>query len=82
MASENRNLRGKIHELEQLVQDLRSKVTEAEETSKDKDKQLASLSMYRYKIVHGLIEQECKVCLKRAKDEADRKHTAEILCKL
>ncbi|KAI9360426.1 ciliary protein causing Leber congenital amaurosis disease-domain-containing protein [Zopfochytrium polystomum] len=81
---ENRQLRGKIHNLETEGGFLKEKIGQLEEKIREKEKEIASLSIYRYNAVHKKVEvlTSCKKCEKREKEEHDTKKKQAILEKL
>jgi hypothetical protein len=45
----------------------------------EKDKNLASMSIYRYNAIHRKVESICKTCMKREKAETEFKRKTAIL---
>lgn len=81
--SENKHLRGKIHSLEQEAILYKERALKLARDVKEKDKEVASLSIYRYNAIHRKGEQvNCKICAKREKDEVEKKKREEILARL
>ncbi|KAJ3126970.1 Lebercilin [Nowakowskiella sp. JEL0407] len=68
---ENRQLRLKLHALENENCEFKEKIDHLDDTIHDKDKEIASLSIYRYNAVHRKSENSCKLCQKREKDEQE-----------
>lgn len=75
LASENRHLRGKIISVQQESVVYRERAAKLDRELKEKDKEIASLSIYRYNAIHRKLADHtvCKTCIKREKDEQDRK---------
>ncbi|TPX42006.1 hypothetical protein SeMB42_g05313 [Synchytrium endobioticum] len=82
MSNENRLLRGRVHALEIESVQLRDAVVQSEEVVKEKDKEIASLSIYRYNMLRKKSEGPCKVCSKRQRQEAESKRRQDILATL
>ncbi|KAJ3104383.1 Lebercilin [Physocladia obscura] len=87
LTNENRALRGKIHNLTAENLFLKDKIQKSADTIqafpetailhfilKDRDKEIASLSIYRYNAVHKKVDQIiCKKCEQREKEESESK---------
>ncbi|KAI8849271.1 hypothetical protein BC829DRAFT_443093 [Chytridium lagenaria] len=82
VTTENRQLRGKIHNYEKENTFLKEKTETLEEQIKDKDKEIASLSIYRYNAIHRKVETTCKKCEQRSKEETEMRRRQSILEKL
>jgi hypothetical protein len=82
LSSDNRQLRGKMHALEQEKVLIKEQISKLQDTVREKDKVIASLSIYRYNAIHRKQEQQCKVCAKREKDELEQRRKSEIFAKL
>ncbi|KAJ2997155.1 hypothetical protein HDV02_005834 [Globomyces sp. JEL0801] len=78
LSADNRQLRGKIHFLEREKTLIQDQTDSLKEIIREKDKEIASLSIYRYNAIHRKAEVVCKVCLKREKDESELKRKREI----
>ncbi|KAJ3037347.1 hypothetical protein HDV00_001772 [Rhizophlyctis rosea] len=102
LSTDNRHLRGRMHNLEAENTTLQEKVEQLEDAIKvaivstlfnlitqfaaqekwDKDKEIASLSIYRYNAVHRQSDGICRSCAKRKKEESEARRRAEIYDKL
>jgi hypothetical protein len=82
LGNDNRQLRGKIHSMEKEILLLRDRTVTLDDVIREKDKSIASLSIYRYNAIHRKVESICKTCLKREKAESETKRKAHILEKL
>ncbi|KAJ3287006.1 hypothetical protein HK104_008794, partial [Borealophlyctis nickersoniae] len=82
LSTDNRHLRGRLHNLERENGTYKEKMNHLEDVIKEKDKEIASLSIYRYNAVHRKVEAVCRNCLKREKAESESKRRAEILERL
>jgi hypothetical protein len=81
--SENKQLRGKIHSLEQEAILYKERALKLARDVKEKDKEVASLSIYRYNAIHRKGElANCKICTKRDKDEEEKKRREAITARL
>ncbi|KAJ3355961.1 hypothetical protein HDU83_002246 [Entophlyctis luteolus] len=81
--SENRMLRGKIHNLTAENSFLKDKIRKLTDTIQDRDKEIASLSIYRYNAVHRKVEAvACKKCEQREKHEAELRKKQAIFEKI
>lgn len=87
--NEAKHLRGKIHSLEQERGVLKERAEKLVRDVKEKDKEVASLSIYRYNAIHrrgGFYEQQdgssCKVCAKRERNEEERRRREAIMARL
>jgi hypothetical protein len=81
--SENKHLRGKIHSLEQEAILYKERTIKLARDVKEKDKEVASLSIYRYNAIHRKGElANCKTCAKRDKDEVEKKRRGAIMARL
>lgn len=81
LLNDNRQLRAKLHSLEKESALIHDRCVKIEDVIKEKEKIIASLSIYRYNAIHRKSEGSCKVCIKRIKDEMEHKRREEILCK-
>jgi len=89
LGNDNRQLRGKINSMEKEILILRDRTVTLDDVIKvlcvfytnlkEKDKLIASLSIYRYNAIHRKVESSCKTCMKREKAEAEVKRKAGIL---
>ncbi|KAJ3310701.1 hypothetical protein HDU76_003313 [Blyttiomyces sp. JEL0837] len=80
LSGENRQLRGKIHNLETENSFLKDKNQRLDDIIKEKDREIASLSIYRFNAVHRKAEQSvCKRCQKREKEETESRRKQAIL---
>ncbi|KAI8618713.1 ciliary protein causing Leber congenital amaurosis disease-domain-containing protein [Chytriomyces sp. MP71] len=78
--NENRQLRGKIHNLTAENSFLKDKIQKLTDSCQERDKEIASLSIYRYNAVHKKAETVvCKKCVQRDKDENEFKRKQSIL---
>ncbi|TPX77941.1 hypothetical protein CcCBS67573_g00804 [Chytriomyces confervae] len=83
LTNENKQLRGKIHNLNAENVFLKDKIRKSTDLGQEKDKEIASLSIYRYNAVHKKPEvAACKKCEKRLKEETDFKRKQLILEKI
>ncbi|ORY51994.1 hypothetical protein BCR33DRAFT_712201 [Rhizoclosmatium globosum] len=81
--NENRQLRGKIHNLTAENSFLKDKIQKSMDHLQDKDKEIASLSIYRYNAVHKKVDQVvCKKCEVREKEECELRRKQSILDKI
>nr|KAJ3422380.1 Lebercilin [Polyrhizophydium stewartii] len=78
LMNDNKQLRGKIHSLERENVIIHDRVQKLDDTIHEKDKTIASLSIYRYNAVHRKNEAVCKVCLKREKEESENRRRQQI----
>ncbi|KAL5038487.1 hypothetical protein BDV3_006364 [Batrachochytrium dendrobatidis] len=78
LINDNRQLRGKVHSLERENQLINDRTKKLDSIIHEKDKKIASLSIYRYNIVHHKNDAVCKVCLKREKEETEFKRKQQI----
>ncbi|KAJ3081054.1 Lebercilin [Quaeritorhiza haematococci] len=81
-SNENRQLRLRIHNLQCENRCLKDKTDEQEATIREKEKEIASLSIYRFNAVHRKTEALCKQCQKREKKENAMKRKQATLEKL
>ncbi|KAI8811834.1 ciliary protein causing Leber congenital amaurosis disease-domain-containing protein [Cladochytrium replicatum] len=83
LSAENRQLRTKLHHLEDENQGLRDNASRLEDMIRDKDKEIASLSIYRHNAVHRkpIVETICKQCVKRDKDDQVKKWRKDIFAR-
>ncbi|KAJ3305664.1 hypothetical protein HDV03_001309 [Kappamyces sp. JEL0829] len=79
LTADNRYLRGKIHAMDREKELVLDQIKALEENIKEKEKIIASLSIYRYNAIHRKAEATCKVCSKRERDEKESQKRAEIL---
>ncbi|KAJ3211681.1 hypothetical protein HDU67_004360, partial [Dinochytrium kinnereticum] len=79
VSTENRQLRGKIHNYEKENSFLKEKNSALEELMKDKDKEIASLSIYRYNAIHRKLETSCKKCDQRSREESELRRRQAIM---
>ncbi|TPX30345.1 hypothetical protein SmJEL517_g06076 [Synchytrium microbalum] len=77
--AENRLLRARVHTLETDGAMMKDLLERTEEDGKEKDKEIANLSIYRYNMVHKKPEGPCKVCAKRERQEVEAKRRQGIL---
>ncbi|KAJ1341951.1 hypothetical protein BSLG_003451 [Batrachochytrium salamandrivorans] len=82
LSNDNRQLRGKIHSLDRESILIHDRIKVLEKTLHDKDMTIASLSIYRYNIVHRKNDAICKVCLKREKQENESRRKQKIRSEL
>ncbi|KAJ3103421.1 hypothetical protein HDU97_010167 [Phlyctochytrium planicorne] len=82
ITTENRQLRGKIHNFEKENTFLKEKTSKLEEVIKERDKEIASLSIYRYNAIHRKLETSCKKCEQRNREEVELKRRQALLDKL
>ncbi|KAJ3054023.1 hypothetical protein HK097_002852 [Rhizophlyctis rosea] len=82
LSTDNRHLRGRVHALEGENVGLKTQVDNLEGLMKDKDREIASLSIYRYNAVHRKSEGACRSCAKREKEEGEARRRADIHDKL
>ncbi|KAH9272283.1 hypothetical protein BASA83_005375 [Batrachochytrium salamandrivorans] len=82
LSNDNRQLRGKIHSLDRESMLIHDRIKVLEKTLHDKDMTIASLSIYRYNIVHRKNDAICKVCLKREKQENESRRKQKIRSEL
>lgn len=82
LSTDNRQLRGKIHFLETERVLIKDQIFKLNDTIREKDKKIASLSIYRYNAIHRKVDAVCKVCTKREKYEIEQLRQQEILDKL
>ncbi|KAI8929388.1 hypothetical protein BC831DRAFT_444240 [Entophlyctis helioformis] len=78
LMNDNRQLRGKIHNLERENQLIHERTQKLEDVIHEKDKAIASLSIYRYNAIHRKNDAVCKVCLKREKEETEQRRRQQI----
>jgi hypothetical protein len=82
LSLDNRQLRAKIHSLEQEKVLINEQIAKSLELVREKDKVIASLSIYRYNAIHRKQEQQCKICAKREREEKEQKRNQQIFSKL
>jgi predicted RNase H-like nuclease (RuvC/YqgF family) len=87
LTADNKHLRAKMHLTEKENLDLKDKLKHIEESIKEKDKMVASLSIYRYNALHKKPENPppCKACLEREKAKLEELRIAAIrgrICEL
>ncbi|ORZ38128.1 ciliary protein causing Leber congenital amaurosis disease-domain-containing protein [Catenaria anguillulae PL171] len=80
-ATESMNLRIKIRSLENENQLFKDKIQKQENLIREKDKDIASLSIYKYNALHRKPEP-CKACQKRQMEERELHRRNEILAAL
>ncbi|KAJ3072595.1 hypothetical protein HDU98_003318 [Podochytrium sp. JEL0797] len=81
--NENRQLRGKIHNLAAENSFLKDKNRKYMDCIQDKEKEIASLSIYRYNAVHKKVDLVvCKKCEQREKEESELRRKQSILDKI
>ncbi|KAJ1561963.1 hypothetical protein HK096_002671, partial [Nowakowskiella sp. JEL0078] len=68
LSGENRQLRTKLHQMENEIIENLEKFEKLEDSMKEKEKEIASLSIYRYNAVHRKNDNACKQCHKREKE--------------
>ncbi|KAJ3227360.1 hypothetical protein HK099_002426 [Clydaea vesicula] len=81
---ENKNFRIKIKNIKEENYVYKNKTDNLENLLKEKDKEIASLSIYRFKAVHNKSskDQICKVCDKREKDEQEKQKLKLLIDRL
>ncbi|KAJ3408066.1 Lebercilin [Chytridiales sp. JEL 0842] len=83
ITNENRQLRSKFHSLETENVYLKEKMAKLDHEVKERIKEIASLSIYRYNAIHKKAEAiVCKKCTKREKEEIEQRRRQAILDKL
>ncbi|KAJ3025321.1 UNVERIFIED_CONTAM: hypothetical protein HDU68_007256 [Siphonaria sp. JEL0065] len=81
--NENRQLRGKIHNLTAENSFLKDKNRKSMDTIQEREKEIASLSIYRYNAVHKKADQVvCKKCEQREKEQTELRRKQTILDKI
>jgi len=80
LTTDNKSLRARIHSMEKENKELKNDLREYEEALKEKDKLVASLSIYRYNALHKKpeIPPPCKLCLEREKVRLEELRIAAI----
>jgi chromosome segregation ATPase len=80
LTTDNKHLRARVLEREKESQRLKKHLMEIEEKAKEKDKLIASLSIYRYNALHKKPElpPPCKPCLEREKVRIEEMRIAAI----
>lgn len=86
LSTDNKNLRGKIHSMErekELIDDqtksLNINIKVSIGLTQDKEKIIASLSIYRYNATRKRVDGSCRICSKREIDEKERRRIEKIL---
>ncbi|KAI9332354.1 ciliary protein causing Leber congenital amaurosis disease-domain-containing protein [Obelidium mucronatum] len=83
LTNENRQLRGKIHNLTAENSFLKDKNQKSMDTIQEREKEIASLSIYRYNAVHKKTDQTvCKKCEQREKEQSELKRKQTIQDKI
>ena len=84
LSTDNKYLRARIHTMEKELKELQNQAKEMNESLKEKDKVVASLSIYRYNALHKKHESPppCKVCIEREQIELERSRIAAIKAKI
>ncbi|KAJ1552679.1 hypothetical protein HK405_010410, partial [Cladochytrium tenue] len=85
VGGENKKLRGKIHNLQSENVFLKGKIETHEDTIRERDREIASLSIYRYNAVHrkgDYAAGPCKKCERRDREENETRRRQAILERL